>query len=53
LSRPALYRDRLVNEPIAIESGQVRVLHRKQYFPAETGCHEAAWFSADQSGFVV
>ena len=50
-SRPVAYEGRLVNEAFAIENGQLRALHRKQYFPEELGWHEAAWFHRDGSGF--
>lgn len=39
-SRTVWVGDRLANEAIVIEDGQVRPLHRKQYFPEEPGWHE-------------
>lgn len=44
-SRPALLADRLVNEAIVIENGQVRPLHTKTYLPQEPGWSEVSWFS--------
>jgi Predicted amidohydrolase len=50
-SRPVWEGDRLANEAIVIEAGQVRPLHRKQYFPEEPGWHETQWFNPNASGF--
>jgi N-carbamoylputrescine amidase len=44
---------RLANEAFVIESGTVRPLHRKQYFPNEQGWFETEWYAADRSGFNV
>jgi N-carbamoylputrescine amidase len=52
-SRPVWAEGRLVNEAFALEAGQIRPLHRKQYFPEEAGWFEASWFMADDSGFAL
>ena len=44
---------RLANEAFVLESGAVRPLHRKQYFPNEPGWFESKWYSGDRSGFEV
>lgn len=51
-SRPVWAGDKLANEAFALEAGQVRPLHRKQYFPEEAGWFEATWFHGD-GGFAV
>lgn len=50
-SRPVWEGARLANEAVLIEAGQVRPLHRKQYFPEEPGWHETRWFSRKAYGF--
>ncbi|WP_454858272.1 carbon-nitrogen hydrolase family protein [Rhizobium binxianense] len=50
-SRPVWEGDRLANEAVLIEAGQVRSLHRKQYFPEEPGWHETRWYSQTPSRF--
>lgn len=50
-SRPVWEGERLANEAIVLEAGQVRPLHRKQYFPEEPGWHETRWFNRMASGF--
>jgi N-carbamoylputrescine amidase len=52
-SRPVWNGKRLANEAFALESGVVRPLHRKQYFPNEPGWFESEWYIADGSGFGV
>lgn len=52
-SRPVWNGKRLANEAFAIESGSVRPLHRKQYFPNEPGWFESEWYRGDASGFGV
>ncbi len=52
-SRPVWNGKRLANEAFALESGVVRPLHRKQYFPNEPGWFESAWYAGDNSGFHV
>lgn len=52
-SRPVQHGDRLANEAVVIERGEVRPLHRKQAFPDEPGWFEARWYAADGSGFEV
>src|SRR3954454_13101590 len=44
-SRPARNGNRLANEAFVMESGAVRSLHRKQYFPNEPGWFESEWFA--------
>lgn len=50
-SRPVWEGDRLANDAVLIEAGQVRSLHRKQYFPEEPGWYETRWYSQTRSGF--
>jgi N-carbamoylputrescine amidase len=52
-SRPVWSRNRLENEAFVLESGAVRPLHRKQYFPNEPGWFESEWYCGDGSGFEV
>lgn len=52
-SRPALRSDRLVNEAIVIEHGQVRSLHTKSYFPDEPGWFENSWFLRGDASFDI
>jgi len=52
-SRPVWNGKRLANEAFVVESGVVRPLHRKQYFPNEPGWFETEWYSGDGSGFQV
>jgi N-carbamoylputrescine amidase len=52
-SRPVWNEKRLANEAFVIENGDVRPLHRKQYFPNEPGWFESEWYSGDASGFGV
>jgi N-carbamoylputrescine amidase len=52
-SRPVWNGKRLTNEAFVLESGVVRPLHRKQYFPNEPGWHESEWYADDGSGFSV
>jgi N-carbamoylputrescine amidase len=44
---------RLANEAFVLESGVVRPLHRKQYFPNEPGWFESEWYRGDASGFDI
>jgi N-carbamoylputrescine amidase len=50
-SRPVPFADRLANEAFVLESGAYRALHRKQYFPAEEGWHEATWFAPEHADY--
>jgi N-carbamoylputrescine amidase len=52
-SRPVWNGKRLANEAFVLESGAVRPLHRKQYFPNEPGWFESEWYAGDGSGFEV
>ncbi|WP_332302900.1 carbon-nitrogen hydrolase family protein [Rhizobium sp. GR12] len=52
-SRPMLFADRLVNEAIVIENGQVRPLHTKTYLPQEPGWSEVSWFSRGDGRFNI
>jgi N-carbamoylputrescine amidase len=52
-SRPVSNGKRLANEAFVLESGVVRPLHRKQYFPNEPGWFECEWYRGDASGFDV
>jgi N-carbamoylputrescine amidase len=52
-TRPVWNGNRLANEAFVIENGAVRALHRKQYFPAETGWFESEWYAGDASGFEL
>lgn len=53
-SRPVRNGTRLANEAfVLLESGAVRPLHRKQYFPNEPGWFESEWYAGDDSGFDV
>ena len=52
-SRPVWNGKRLANEAFVLESGDVRPLHRKQYFPNEPGWFENEWYAGDGSGFGV
>jgi N-carbamoylputrescine amidase len=52
-SRPVWNGKRLANEAFVLENGVVRPLHRKQYFPNESGWFESEWYSGDESGFDV
>jgi N-carbamoylputrescine amidase len=44
-TRPVWNGKRLANEAFVLESGAVRPLHRKQYFPNEPGWFESKWYS--------
>ncbi|MFB9948909.1 carbon-nitrogen hydrolase family protein [Rhizobium puerariae] len=50
-SRPVWTEGRLLNQAVAIESGQVREIHTKQYFPEEPGWYEASWYKPGGDGF--
>ena len=50
-SRPVWNGKRLANEACVLENGVVRPLHRKQYFPNESGWFESEWYAGDDSGF--
>jgi N-carbamoylputrescine amidase len=50
-SRPVWNGKKLANEAFVVESGIVRALHRKQYFPNEPGWFESNWYAGDSSGF--
>lgn len=50
-SRPEPFGDRLVNEAIVIEKGNIRSLHTKSYFPQETGWFEESWFRRGEPNF--
>ncbi|WP_426122855.1 carbon-nitrogen hydrolase family protein [Pararhizobium sp. PWRC1-1] len=52
-SRPILLGTKLVNEAFALVDGRYQVLHHKQYFPAENGWQEEAWFESQRMGFDV
>jgi N-carbamoylputrescine amidase len=52
-SRPVWNGKRLANEAFVLENGNVRPLHRKQYFPDEPGWFERHWYQGDTSGFKV
>ena len=52
-SRPTWNCKRLANEAFVIENGVVRPLHRKQYFPNESGWFETQWYAGDDSGFKL
>jgi N-carbamoylputrescine amidase len=52
-SRPVWNGKRLANEAFVLENGATRSLHRKQYFPNESGWFESEWYSGDGSGFAV
>lgn len=52
-SRPVWNGPKLANEAFVLEAGIVRPLHRKQYFPNETGWFESIWYAGDGSGFDV
>jgi N-carbamoylputrescine amidase len=52
-SRPVWENGRLANEAVAIEGGVARGIHRKQYFPAEPGWHEADWYGTQNTDFTV
>jgi N-carbamoylputrescine amidase len=52
-SRPVWNGQRLTNEAFVLQSGTVRPLHRKQYFPNEPGWYESEWYAGDDSGFEV
>jgi N-carbamoylputrescine amidase len=52
-SRPTWNGKRLANEAFVLERGVVRPLHRKQYFPNETGWFETEWYAGDDSGFKL
>lgn len=52
-SRPTLLAERLVNEAIVIENGQVRPLHTKTYLPQEPGWSEVSWFSRGDGHFNI
>ena len=52
-SRSVWNGKRLANEAFVLESGNVRPLHRKQYFPNEPGWLESEWYGGDASGFDV
>jgi N-carbamoylputrescine amidase len=50
-SRPVWAGDRLANEAFVLERSTLSPLHRKHFFPAETGWQETAWFHPDPGGF--
>ncbi|MBX4864071.1 carbon-nitrogen hydrolase family protein [Rhizobium bangladeshense] len=52
-SRPILLADRLANEAVVIENGQVRPLHTKTYLPQEPGWSEVSWFSRGDGRFCI
>lgn len=52
-SRPVWNGERLANEAFVLENGVARPLHRKQYFPNETGWFESEWYAGDDSGFAL
>ncbi|WP_274857759.1 carbon-nitrogen hydrolase family protein [Sinorhizobium meliloti] len=52
-SRPTLLAERLVNEAIVIENGQIRPLHTKTYLPQEPGWSEVSWFSRGDGHFNI
>lgn len=52
-SRPVWNGKRLANEAFVLVNGDVRPLHRKQYFPNEPGWYESEWYAGDSSGFSV
>ena len=52
-SRPVFAARKLANEAFALESGEYRRLHCKQFFPAEAGWQEASWFEPSLAGFDV
>lgn len=52
-SRPTWNGKRLANEAFVLEKSVVRPLHRKQYFPNETGWFETKWYTGDDSGFKL
>jgi N-carbamoylputrescine amidase len=52
-SRPVWNGKRLANEAFVLQNGTVRPLHRKQYFPNESGWFETEWYAADDSGFKL
>ena len=52
-TRPVWNGNRLANEAFVLEKRIVRPLHRKQYFPNETGWFESDWYAGDASGFRV
>ncbi|RVG72501.1 carbon-nitrogen hydrolase family protein [Sinorhizobium meliloti] len=52
-SRPTLLAERLVNEAVVIENGQVRPLHTKTYLPQEPGWSEVSWFSRGDGRFNI
>jgi N-carbamoylputrescine amidase len=52
-TRPVWNGAKLANEAFALENGNTRALHRKQYFPAEPGWFETTWYEGDASGFQI
>lgn len=50
-SRPVWTDDRLLNQAIAIEHGETRAIHTKQYFPEEPGWYETSWYRPGDDGF--
>src|SRR4029077_17650312 len=50
-SQPVWAGKRLANEAFVLEKRAMRPLHRKQYFPNETGWLESEWYVGDDSGF--
>ena len=50
-SRPVWAGDRLLNQAVALESGRLRAIHTKQYFPEEPGWYEASWYESNRDGF--
>ena len=52
-SRPVWNGRLLANEAFVLEKGAARPLHRKRYFPSETGWFESEWYAGDDSGFSV
>jgi N-carbamoylputrescine amidase len=52
-SRPVAAGDRLANEAFLHTADGYRTVHHKQYFPEESGFHEATWFRPARPGFDV
>lgn len=52
-SRPVWNGNRLANEAFVLENGDIRPLHRKQYFPNEPGWFEREWYCGDDAGFEL
>ncbi|MEO5868059.1 MAG: carbon-nitrogen hydrolase family protein [Sphingomonas sp.] len=52
-SRPAWAGERLANEAVLLQDGEVRAWRRKRYFPAEPGWYETSWYEAGPDDFPV